>query len=34
LAHSRVVIDNEDPHVIHYARALTDDGTVYGVVRD
>jgi hypothetical protein len=27
-AHSRVVIDNEDPHVIHYARALADVGTV------
>jgi hypothetical protein len=22
LAHSCVVIDNEDPHVIHYARGL------------
>jgi hypothetical protein len=27
LAHSRVVIDNEDPHVIHYARDLADVGT-------
>ena len=26
-AHSRVVIDNEDPHVIHYARDLADAGT-------
>jgi hypothetical protein len=27
LAHSRVVIDNEDPHVIHYARAFAVGGT-------